>query len=119
MSQMYEPPLRCRNGSTVAIVNCVNAATKVWDRRLNNAYRAALAGVDAGQRTPLQVAQRLWIQYRDANCRFYAAREGSLRDVEAAECMRSMTQQRACESEATNQSGDALAVRCQGRPDPQ
>ena len=47
----------------------------------------------------LLAAQRLWVQYRDANCAFYGTRNGSIRQVQAAERIRSMTEDRARELE--------------------
>jgi uncharacterized protein YecT (DUF1311 family) len=44
-------------------------------------------------------AQRLWVQYRDANCAFYGVEDGSIRQVQAAEFIRSMTEDRAHELE--------------------
>ena len=85
--------------NTLAIVGCVQAKTKVWDQRLNAAYKALQVRIDPAQRQPLLAAQRLWVQYRDANCAFYAAQEGTIREVQAAECMRSMTEDRARELE--------------------
>ncbi len=89
--------------NTVAIVDCVAAKTKIWDQRLNRAYQSLAQRIDAAQREPLKIAQRLWIQYRDANCRFYGAREGSIREIQAAECLRAMTQDRALELEQASQ----------------
>lgn len=89
--------------STPEIVDCTDAKTKVWDQRLNAAYRNLQQRIDAEQRQPLQAAQRLWVQYRDANCRFYGSGEGTIKRVEAAECMRSMTQDRALELEQAAQ----------------
>lgn len=112
-AQMYGPAYqKCSQGTTVAIVDCVNAGARTWDRRLNTAYRALLERSDPAQREPLKAAQRLWIRYRDANCGFYAAGEGSLRQVEAAECVRAMTQQRACELEAAATGDGAAGARC-------
>lgn len=112
-AQMYGPGYReCSKGTTAGIVDCVNAGARTWDRRLNRAYRSLLERSDPGQREPLKAAQRLWIRYRDANCGFYAAGEGSLRQVEAAECVRAMTQQRACELEAANTGDAAAGARC-------
>ena len=85
--------------STLAIVECVQAKTKASDQRLNAAYKALQGRIDPAQRQPLLAAQRLWVQYRDANCGFYGAQEGSIRQVQAAECMRSMTEDRARELE--------------------
>jgi uncharacterized protein YecT (DUF1311 family) len=56
--------------STLAVVECVQAKTNVADQRLNAAYKALQARIDAAQRQPLLAAQRLWVQYRDANCGF-------------------------------------------------
>jgi uncharacterized protein YecT (DUF1311 family) len=85
--------------NTLAIVECVQAKTKAADERLNAAYKALQARIDPAQRQPLLNAERLWVQYRDANCGFYGAQEGSIRQVQAAECVRSMTEDRARELE--------------------
>ena len=85
--------------STPAVVECVQAKTNVADQRLNAAYKALQARIDAAQRQPLLAAQRLWVQYRDANCGFYGVQDGSIRQVQAAECIRSMTEDRARELE--------------------
>jgi len=55
--------------STMEIVDCVQARTKVWDDRLNAAYRDLLKRITPDQRQPLMQAELLWIQYRDANCK--------------------------------------------------
>ncbi len=85
--------------NTLATVGCVQAKTEFWDQRLNAAYKNLMQRIDAGQQDPLKAAQRLWIQYRDANCRFYGSQEGSIRQIQGAECLRSMTQDRALELE--------------------
>jgi uncharacterized protein YecT (DUF1311 family) len=90
---------RCRDQPTVGIVSCTAALTKTWDGRLNRAYKALMAQQEVGQKQALRDAQRLWIKYRDANCRFYAQSAGSISQVAAAECMRVMTKQRAIELE--------------------
>lgn len=85
--------------STVEIVACVDAKTKIWDDRLNKAYKELPKRIDAGQLDPLKEAQRLWIKYRDTNCMFYGSQQGSIRQIQAAECRRSMTRDRALELE--------------------
>ena len=85
--------------STLAIVDCVQAKTKLWDQRLNKAYMDLMHRIDTAQQGPLKAAQRLWVQYRDANCGFYGSQEGSIRQIQAAECLRAMTQERALELE--------------------
>ena len=89
--------------STPGVVECVQAKTNVADQRLNAAYKALQARIDAAQRQPLLSAQRLWVQYRDANCGFYGTQDGSIRQMQAAECLRSMTEDRARELEKAMQ----------------
>jgi len=85
--------------STPAVVECVQAKTNAVDQRLNAAYKALEARIEANQRQSLLSAQRLWVQYRDANCGFYGTPDGSIRKVQGAECIRSMTEDRARELE--------------------
>jgi uncharacterized protein YecT (DUF1311 family) len=100
-AEMFGPGFQpCgKKTSTVEVVDCVQAKTNVADQRLNAAYKALQAQIDANQRQPLLAAQRLWVQYRDANCAFYGVQDGSIRQVQAAECLRSMTEDRARELE--------------------
>jgi len=100
-AEMFGPDYRpCGDQpNTMATVDCVDAKAKVWDQRLNAAYQGLTQRIDPGQRDPLKAAQRLWIQYRDANCRFYGSQEGSIRQIQAAKCLRAMTQERALELE--------------------
>jgi uncharacterized protein YecT (DUF1311 family) len=88
------------DGSTYEMVECLKAKTAQWDRRLNTAYRKVLRdAANAAQANELRAAQRTWVQYRDANCRYYDAGEGTIARIEAGECMRSMTEARAKELE--------------------
>lgn len=113
-AQMYgEDYEECNQEATADIVDCLNANTKTWDRRLSGAYKALMQRSDPGQKEPLKAAQRLWVQYRDANCGFYAAGEGSISQIAAAECLRAMTQQRACEMEAANMQEGAVGQGCE------
>ena len=100
-AEMFGPGFQpCgKETSTLAVVECVQAKTNVADQRLNTAYKALQARIDAAQRQPLLSAQRLWVQYRDANCGFYGTQDGSIRQAHAAECIRSMTEDRARELE--------------------
>src|SRR5580693_4955690 len=68
--------------STLAVVECVQAKTNVADQRLNAAYKALQARIEANQRQSPLAAQRPWVQYRDANCGFYGAPDGSIRQVQ-------------------------------------
>jgi uncharacterized protein YecT (DUF1311 family) len=87
------------DGSTVEMVECLKARTAEWDTRMTMAYQKALKDAGAAQREQLRAAQRLWIQYRDANCLYYGMSEGSIARIDAGECVRSMTEARARELE--------------------
>jgi uncharacterized protein YecT (DUF1311 family) len=47
----------------------------------------------------LREAQRLWAQYRDANCIYYSLGEGTIVRIDAGDCMYWMTKSRALELE--------------------
>lgn len=83
--------------STAAIVACIDREAQAADRRLNTAYRTARTRVSPAQAQRLLAAQRAWIAFRDANCRAYAAGEGSVTRIEAAQCRRDTTAARAAE----------------------
>lgn len=100
----------CNQNSAIEIIECVGKATQKWDKRLNSSYRELMKGSEPAQQTALRSAQRLWIQYRDANCGYYASQDGSISRIAAAECVRSITRERTCELEA--------AGRMEGGPRP-
>jgi uncharacterized protein YecT (DUF1311 family) len=93
-----DPEQNC-DGSTPEIVDCLAVKTARWDKRMTIAYQKALKEAGPQQHDQLRTAQRLWIQYRDANCLYYDLGEGTIARVDAAECMRSMTEARARELE--------------------
>ena len=92
-------PAQSCDGSTMEMVECLVAQTAQWDKRMTVAYQQALKDAGPRQHDQLRAAQRLWIAYRDANCLYYGLGEGTIARVEAAECMRSMTEARARELE--------------------
>jgi len=85
------------NGSTPEMVDCLMAQHAHWDKELTIAYQRALKDAEPPQRERLREAERAWIKYRDANCGYYAAGEGSIARVDAAACMLAMTKARAQE----------------------
>jgi uncharacterized protein YecT (DUF1311 family) len=93
----------CDGVSTPEIVNCVMAETAKWDKRMNAAYQKALKDDEAKRQEQLRAAQRLWVQFRDANCLYFDMGEGTIARIDAAECMRNMTQARARELEEFGQ----------------
>jgi uncharacterized protein YecT (DUF1311 family) len=97
-----DPEKSC-DGNTFQIVECLKAATAQWDKRMTIAYQKAMKEAGDKQREQLRAAQRLWIQYRDANCLYYGLGEGTIARVEAGECMRNTTKARAEELEGIGQ----------------
>lgn len=81
------------------MVECLRAKTAKWGKRMTVAYQRMLNAGEPKQREQLRVAQRLWIQYRDANCLYYRLGEGTIARVEAGDCMLRMTQSCAIELE--------------------
>jgi uncharacterized protein YecT (DUF1311 family) len=92
-------PAQTCNGNTFEMVECLKAQTAQWDKRMTLAYQQAMKDAAPQRRDQLRAAQRLWIQYRDANCLFYGLEEGTIARLDAGECMRSMTEARARELE--------------------
>jgi len=93
-----DPDQSC-DGSTYEMVECLKAKTARWDKRMTVAYQHMLNTGEPRQREQLRVAQRLWIQYRDANCLYYGLGEGTIARIEAGDCMLRITQSRALELE--------------------
>jgi uncharacterized protein YecT (DUF1311 family) len=92
-------PAQTCDGNTFQMVECLKARTAQWDKRMGLAYQQALKDAGSQQHDQLRAAQRLWIQYRDANCLYYGLGEGTIARIDAGECMRSMTEARARELE--------------------
>jgi uncharacterized protein YecT (DUF1311 family) len=94
-----DPGQSC-DGSTAEMVDCLGAKTARWDKRMTIAYQQALKNATSPQQhDQLRAAQRLWIQYRDANCLYYGLGEGTIARIDAGECMSRMTEARAHELE--------------------
>src|SRR5690606_39114990 len=112
-AEMYDAEYQaCSQSSTVGIVKCVDEAGQKWDKRLNIAYKALMERSEPRQNAALKTAQRLWIQYRDANCSFYAANGGSIGQIEAYECVRAMTKARTCELDRVNRGDSQPSAEC-------
>ncbi|WP_101926299.1 MULTISPECIES: lysozyme inhibitor LprI family protein [Luteimonas] len=92
---------RCMQGAggvTADMLDCIGDETRLQDARLNTEYRDTMSAVSTGQQVRLRAAQRAWLQYRDANCRFRVDLDGgTLASVASADCVRTMTTERASE----------------------
>ncbi|MFJ4347189.1 lysozyme inhibitor LprI family protein [Pseudomonas sp. NPDC089401] len=93
---------RCMDtaSSTVAMSACIQAESQLQDARLNRVYKQLMAKLEAGPQKGLRDAQRQWIGFRDANCKFHVqASGGTLAQLEGGMCMLDMTRERAAELE--------------------
>ena len=90
---------RC-DGNTREIVECLIAKTAEFEKRMDAAYKQALEDAEGKQREKLVEAQRLWTQFRDANCLYYGLGPGTIAGIEAGYCMKDLTQTRALELES-------------------
>jgi uncharacterized protein YecT (DUF1311 family) len=94
----YSTCLDKAGGVTVEMIDCIGAETRRQDVRLNHNYKQLLSKLSARRKRELIEAQRAWIGFRNANCRFYYDPEGgSLSRVTAAECTLNATADRASE----------------------
>ncbi|WNC08320.1 lysozyme inhibitor LprI family protein [Pseudomonas coleopterorum] len=92
------------NSSTTGMVSCAADETKRQDARLNANYQAGMKTLEGTKRTAMRDAQRLWIQFRDADCAVEAGLTGGTLDrINAQMCLLKATKVRA----------DTLAVRFQ------
>jgi uncharacterized protein YecT (DUF1311 family) len=76
------------------VAACTGDQAKLWDKSLNTEYRGALQRVSEDSRVLLVKAQRLWVQYRDANCAVEFAQGGTVSAYYGEQCILNMTKER-------------------------
>src|SRR3981081_1377908 len=84
------------SGVTFEMITCISAETKRQDVRLNEHYNKLISKLSANRKKVLLEAQRAWIKFRDANCRFYYydPEGGSSARVAADACLLNATADR-------------------------
>ncbi|RRH76880.1 lysozyme inhibitor LprI family protein [Falsigemmobacter faecalis] len=102
-SACFETP---GGGTTVGMADCLAAEVKLWDDLLNAAWKEAVTvaramdqnNKDSSPAAPesvksLREAQRAWISFRDATCRFEAERYygGSVATLTSSSCFMELT----------------------------
>ncbi|MEJ8676774.1 lysozyme inhibitor LprI family protein [Chromobacterium amazonense] len=84
--------------STASMLNCIAAEHARQDKLLNDNYQKLMAQLSAKRKSRLLAAQRLWLQYRDANCQAYVDPDGgSSEAIVGADCALRATAERAAE----------------------
>jgi uncharacterized protein YecT (DUF1311 family) len=84
----------CDLPSDREMARCMDEQYKAWDKALNTEYRAAMARLEPERRPILLKAQRIWVQYRDANCAISFAHGGTIADYLGEQCMLNLTRDR-------------------------
>jgi uncharacterized protein YecT (DUF1311 family) len=99
---MNSPGAPCRNVAiTLAMENCFDKAYKAADRRLNEMYSRISKVLQPDEMQQLKVAQRLWIQFRDATCMAESNlyKGGTASTPAYAACLEEVTRLRAADLE--------------------
>ena len=102
------PKPGCENAKTQLEMNqCTAAAYQTSDQELNSVYASVKDKLDAALLEKLQIAQRAWIKYRDANCEAESALYdgGSIRPAIYSACMERVTRARIAELHAIYDTG--------------
>ena len=105
LSKQFSTCIDNSGGVTVEMLNCSAAEIELQDARLNKAYKEVMAQLSESRKKELRDAQRAWIKYRDANCKFHADAEGggSVVGLNSSDCFMSATASRAIELEGFKQ----------------
>jgi uncharacterized protein YecT (DUF1311 family) len=90
---------------------CAGEDYQAADAKLNKAYQDLISSDDADGKRLLQVAQRAWITFRDAECAHSTAASegGSIHPMEVSQCLTRLTNDRVKQlaASANCEEGDA------------
>ena len=104
--------LDCANAITTLDMNaCAAEDVKAADARLNAVYQRIMKGLSqpnepganhAAMKATLLDAQRLWVRFREADCKAIYTRDeaGSIRNLSSLGCMKAHAEQRIKELES-------------------
>jgi uncharacterized protein YecT (DUF1311 family) len=99
LSKQYSVCMDKAGGKDGDMDECVSEEHARQDERLNKNYKALVAAASPAKKKKLVALQRLWIQYRDANCGidYEPSEGGSLDRLMYRMCLLSTTASRATE----------------------
>ena len=97
----YDACLASPDGvSTYGMIVCTQKELDLQNARLNAAYGKVMRSLNSRQKAKLQVAERAWVAFRDAECASYQDEDwGSISRVISAGCVLHMTVQRTMDLE--------------------
>lgn len=100
LSKQFSSCMDKAEGVTASMIDCMGTETQQQDIKLNKAYKDVMSLLSPNRKRQLQEAQRLWIKYREANCKFYYDPDGgTMARVSANNCLMTTTADRAKELE--------------------
>ena len=77
-------------------MDCLDRERLVWDKIINDSYKAMMNALDPDQQAKLHEMQRSWIRTRDLTCAFwYDYFQGTMANPMIANCMNRETARRA------------------------
>lgn len=101
LSQRFTTCMERADGVSIDMHACIAAEHERQDGRLNRAYKTLSAALTPARKAQLVAGQRLWIQFRDANCAFYNDPDtGTMGNLEGVMCELQMTADRSAELES-------------------
>lgn len=85
--------------STLANLQCYDAANKAWDAELNKQYKLLLAGQSAAAQSALKASQRAWVSYRNSYFegmnKYYQQQQGTIWGLVASESKLNVVKEKA------------------------
>lgn len=97
----------CKNPQTQTELNiCSGVDYQRADQKINQVYNQVRDQLSANRRQQLIVAQRAWISFRDANCKFArsAVEGGTMAPLIANNCLEDLTKKRTLELNSYSQN---------------
>lgn len=104
-----------QNTSTIATESCYEAATKSWDKMLNEEYHLLMTDTELNKefKDSLKKSQLVWVKYKDlytdAIKKFYSNEQGSIWGLVYIENVTNITKDKALELHKLRMSTDLSA----------
>ena len=99
------------NATQADLTECARGLYTAADADLNLAYETLRTSLTHAEQDALRTAQRAWLNFRDLECSFVAAKfaGGSAEPMEHYGCLRQLSEQRTAQLHAEHQSRNPTA----------